>query len=75
VHAGAGSGPGPFLVISLQISLQFVADVRTGWVLQHTRAHAVADGYASGTAALFDQDRRLAVVATQCAKLQPLKLG
>lgn len=75
VHAGAGSEPGPFLVISLQISLQFVAEVRTEWVLQHTRAHAVADGYASGTAALFDQDRRLVVVATQCAKLQPLQLG
>lgn len=75
VHSGAGSGAGEFLVISLQIGLQFVGDVRTDWVLQHTRAHHAGDGYATGTAELYDQDRRLVAIATQAAKLQPLKLG
>lgn len=75
VHAGAGSSAGEFLVISLQISLQFVADVRTEWVLQHTRAHSAGSGYAAGTAELWDQDRQLVAIATQCAKVQPLKLG
>lgn len=75
VHSAAGSEVGEFLVISLQIGLQFVGDVRTEWVLQHTRAHVGADGYASGTAELWDQDRRLVAIANQCARLQPLKLG
>lgn len=75
VHAGAGSAAGEFLVISLQIGLQFVGDLRTEWVLQHTRAHAAGSGYAAGTAELWDQDRNLVAIATQCAKVQPLKLG
>lgn len=75
VHLGVGSTPGPFLVVSLQISLQFVADVRTEWLLQHTRAHVAADGYSSGTAELWDEDLQLVAIATQCAKLQPMKLG
>jgi acyl-CoA thioesterase len=75
VHAGAGGAAGTFLVISLQISLQIVADVRSEWLLQHTRAHIAADGYTSGTAALFDEDRALVAIATQCAKVQPIKMG
>ncbi len=73
VHAGIGSAAGFFLVISLQISLQVVADVRSEWLLQHTRAHVAADGYATGTAELWDADRSLVAVATQCARLQPLQ--
>jgi hypothetical protein len=38
-------------------------------------AHVAGDGYATGTAELWDQDRRLVAIATQCAKIQPLKLG
>jgi acyl-CoA thioesterase len=72
VHAGIGSSAGFFLVISLQISLQFVADVRTEWLLQHTRAHIADGGYATGTAELWDAERRLVALATQCARLQPL---
>ncbi len=75
VHAGAGSRAGDFLVISLQISLQFVAEVRSEWLLQHTRAHVAADGYASGTAELWDEDLQLVAIATQCAKLQAIKPG
>ncbi len=75
VHLGLGSTPGPFLVVSLQISLQFVGPVRSDWLLQHTRAHIAADGYSSGTAELWDEDLQLVAIATQCAKLQPMKLG
>ena len=75
VHAGAGSRAGDFLVISLQISLQFVREVRSEWLLQHTRAHVAADGYTSGTAELWDEDLQLVAIATQCAKLQPIKPG
>jgi acyl-CoA thioesterase len=75
VHAGAGSRSGFFLVISLQISLQIVAEMRGDWLLQHTRAHVARDGYATGTAELWSLDRRLVAVATQCAKLQPLPRG
>jgi hypothetical protein len=31
-----------------------------------------ADGYATGTAELWDEDRRLVAIATQCARLQPV---
>lgn len=75
VHAGAGSGAGAFLVLSLQISLQLVADVRTDWLLQETEAHVADHGYAAGTARLWDEGRRLVAVATQCAKLRPLAPG
>lgn len=75
VHLGAGSGSGPFMVISLQISLQIVSAVKSEWLLQHTRAHVAADGYASGTAELWDPDRNLVAIATQCAKIQPLQVG
>ena len=75
VHVGVGSDAGFFLVISLQISLQIVADMRTEWLLQHTRAHVAADGYAAGTAELWDSDGTLVAIATQCAKLQVLKQG
>jgi acyl-CoA thioesterase len=75
VHAGVGSDAGFFLVISLQISLQIVAEMRTEWLLQHTRAHVAADGYAAGTTELWDSEGTLVAIATQCAKLQVMKRG
>jgi len=71
VGAGIGTAQGFFLILSLQIGLRFVDDVRTDWVLQHTRAQTAADGYASGTAELWDRDRNLVALAHQIAKLQP----
>jgi len=75
VHSGAGDLVGPFLVISLQIGLQIVGEVRSEWLLAHTRSQIAGAGYASGTAELYDEDRRLVAIATQCAKIQPMKLG
>ncbi len=69
--AGIGSAQGHFLILSLQIGLRLVGEVRTEWLLQHTRAQTAADGYASGTAELWDQDRRLVALAHQIAKIQP----
>ena len=73
VHAGLGGEVGFFFVISLQIGLKFVRDVETEWVLQHTRAQSARSGFASGTAELFDADRRLVAVATQTAVLRPVE--
>ncbi|HTO01319.1 MAG TPA: thioesterase family protein [Microthrixaceae bacterium] len=72
VHAGAGSTVRPFLVISLQLGLQIVGEVRGDWILQHTRSQIAAGGYASGTAELYDEDRNLVAIATQCAKLRSM---
>lgn len=75
VHAGTGGAVGPFLVISLQISLHVLGETRADWLLQHTTAHRAGDGYASGTAELWEPEGRLVAVATQCAKLQPIEAG
>ncbi len=72
VHAGIGSRAGFFFVISLQIGLKFVADVRTEWVLAHSRAQSASHGFASGTAELYDEQRHLVAVATQTALLRPV---
>lgn len=73
VHAGIGSRGGFFIVISLQIGLKFVADVRTEWVLAHSRAQSASHGFASGTAELYDEERRLVAVATQTALLRSVE--
>lgn len=74
VHAGAGGRVGHFLVISLQISMQFMNPVRGEWLLQDTHAHIAGDGYATGTATLWTETGDLAAIATQCARLQPIKM-
>lgn len=72
VHAGIGDRSGFFFVISLQIGLKFISDVRTEWLLQHSRAQSAVHGFASGTAELYDEDRTLVAVATQTALLRPV---
>jgi acyl-CoA thioesterase len=66
---------GFFFVITLQMSVQFFAPMRGEWMLQHTRATSVADGFATGVADLWSQDRTLVAQATQTALLQPMKPG
>lgn len=73
VHSAVGSKAGGFLVVSLQIGMQFIAPAVGEWVLQHTHAHSAGNGYAAGTAILYDRHRTLVAVATQTAKLQPLR--
>ena len=66
---------GFFFVVTLQMSVQFFAPMRGEWVLQHTRATNVADGFATGVADLWSEDGVLVAQATQTAMLQPMKPG
>lgn len=72
VHAGIGDRNGYFFVISLQIGLKFIEDVRSEWVLQHSRAQSAVHGFTSGTAEIYDEDHTLVAVATQTAMLRPV---
>ena len=72
VSEGAGTVGEFFLVMSLQISLQFIAPMRGTWLAQHTRSHHTGDGFARGTAELWSEDHTLVAFATQTAMLQPL---
>jgi acyl-CoA thioesterase len=66
---------GFFFVITLQMSVQFFAPMRGDWLLQHTRATSVADGFATGVADLWSEDGVLVGQASQTALLQPMKPG
>ena len=64
-----------FLILSLEIDLQFFADTTSSWLLQHVTAQHVGDGYAYGTTEIWDIDRRLVAIATQRARLRPIAAG
>ncbi len=65
----------PFLILSLEIDLQFFAPTRSAWLLQNVTAQHAADGYAYGTTELWDTDHRLVAIATQRARLRPIASG
>jgi acyl-CoA thioesterase len=69
---GAGLGPvdQPFMVLSLEIGIRFVATPVSPWVLQDIEAWHVGDGYATGPARLWDEDGNLCAIATQTANLR-----
>ena len=48
----------PFMVLSLEIGIRFVATPVTPWVLQEIEAWHVGDGYATGPARLWDEARQ-----------------
>lgn len=73
VHTAVGSEQGFFFVISLQIGLVWVAQPCSEWLLQHTRAHVAANGYASGSAEIFDEERNLVAIASQTALLRVME--
>lgn len=68
-------GEQQFFVLTLDLTVRFVAEQRGPWVLQHMQAWEATDGYGSGTTELWDTDRRLLAVAHQTAKLRPLAKG
>ena len=72
---GAGLGPidAPFMVLSLEIGIRFVATPVSPWVLQEIEAWHVGDGYATGPARLWDEELRLCAIATQTAHLRTFK--
>ena len=69
---GQGLGPigKPYMVLSLEIGIRFVATPVTPWVLQEIEAWHVGDGYATGPARLWDEDGNLCAIATQTANLR-----
>ncbi len=69
---GQGLGPigVPFMVLSLEIGIRFVATPVTPWVLQEIEAWHVGDGYATGPARLWDEQGNLCAIATQTANLR-----
>jgi len=69
---GAGLGPigAPFMVLSLEIGIRFVATPVSPWVLQEIEAWHVGDGYATGPARLWDEGGNLCAIATQTANLR-----
>lgn len=71
VTEGLGRRDGFSLVITLQLSVQFVSPMRGTWLAQHTRANHVGGGVATGVAELWSERRELVAIATQCAMLQP----
>ncbi len=75
VFEAGGRPAGFFFVITLQMSVQFFSPMRGEWLCQHTRATHVGDGFATGVAELWTEDRELVALATQAAMLQPIKPG
>lgn len=75
VLEGVGRSGDFFLVITLQLSLQFFAPMRGRYLCQHTRAQHAGGGFATGTAELWSEDRTLVAMATQAALLQPMVRG
>jgi acyl-CoA thioesterase len=69
---GQGLGPidTPYMVLSLEIGIRFVATPVTPWVLQEIEAWHVGDGYATGPARLWDEQGNLCAIATQTANLR-----
>ena len=65
----------PFLILSLEIDLQFFADTTSSWLLQNVTAQHAGDSYAYGTTEIWDIDRRLIAIATQRARLRPIAAG
>jgi acyl-CoA thioesterase len=75
VVEGLGRQDGWFFVVTLQLSMQWFAPMRGEFLCQQTRAHHAGDGFATGVAELWSEDRTLVAIATQSAMLQPLKVG
>jgi acyl-CoA thioesterase len=73
VGRALGPLPNPFMVLSLEIGIRFIATPVTSWVLQEIEAWHVGNGYATGPARLWDEDGRLCAIATQTAHVRVFK--
>ncbi len=63
------------LVLSLEIGVQFLRPTTSPWILQHSKAPVVRDGFVSATVELWDGDRNMVAGSSQRAKLRPLVTG
>ncbi len=57
---------------SLDLTVHYLAETRSEWVLAHARAIWAADGWASAEMELWDADRRLLAYGTQTMMLRSL---
>lgn len=62
----------PFLVLSLEITMQFMAPTTSSWILQHTRIPQAGAGYAYSYVELWDTERTLVAIATQRGHIRPV---
>jgi len=62
----------PFLVLSLEITVHFVAPATSGWIMQHTRVPFAANGYADAVVELWDEHHTLVALATQRGHVRPV---
>lgn len=64
----------PMLVISLELSVHFLATTRSEWLLQQSEVFQAADGYVSGMVHLWDRDRNLVATGIHRALMRPIDL-
>jgi len=69
-----GPAAAPMLVISLELSVHFLASTRSEWLLQQSEVFQAADGYVSGMVHLFDRDRNLVATGIHRALMRPIDL-
>lgn len=69
---GRRVGPTPFFVLTLELSVHFIATTTSPWVLQDVVSPHAGGGYATGHVYLWDEHRRLLCFALQRARLRPV---
>jgi len=75
INRGGRNEAEPFLILSLEIDLQFFATTSSAWTLQRVVSQHAGHGYAFGTTELWDDQRRLLAFVTQRARLRPFAPG
>jgi acyl-CoA thioesterase len=71
VGRAIGESGGPFFVLTLELSIRFVARPDGEWILMDGHGWVARDGYATGDVFLWDEPGNLCAVATQTAFLKP----
>lgn len=61
-----------FFVVTLQLSIQWLAPARTEWICQHAVGIRAANGFVTGTTELWSEDGTLVGFATQTALMRPI---
>jgi acyl-CoA thioesterase len=72
VVAGLG-GSAALFVVTLQLSMQWFAPLRTEWVLQDSMVVRGGNGFVTGIVELWSQDEQLVGFGTQTALMRPFE--
>jgi acyl-CoA thioesterase len=70
-----GPGARAFHAPSLDLTVHFVQDTRSEWLLTHARCRAVRGGYATADIEIWDEARRLVAYGTQVMVLRRRNLS